>query len=77
MDYDLSNYPYNQVDDKLEVSPTGIIQLSLSRMRESRCSDYELAKYIADFLGMMMYKNKLIIDTEDIIRIKFKSKKSE
>jgi len=72
--HDLSNYPFQEIDSKYEINPKGIIQLSLSRLRESRCSDAELANYIARFLGIMMNKNNLIIDTEDCIVLSFKSK---
>jgi hypothetical protein len=69
---DLSHYPINMVDSKYEINPKGIIQLSLSRLRTSEYSDNELAEYIADFLGMVMSKNNLTIDTEPECFIKLR-----
>lgn len=60
-------YPVDTIDDKVIVSPEGTVQLALSKYRrDESLSDDKFAEYICELLGMIMEKNKLIINQKDV-----------
>ncbi|GHT09022.1 hypothetical protein FACS189426_06160 [Bacteroidia bacterium] len=63
---ELYKYPFCTIEGKSFINPKGIIQLSLSRLRDSKFSDAEIADYISNFLFIIMNKNKFDITTSNL-----------
>lgn len=58
--------PFNYVDNLLEITPEGVIQLAISTLRHSDSSDAEMAAYTCEMLSLIMQKNNRIIEAKKL-----------
>lgn len=61
----MENLPVYPVGLSLHILPQGIVQLAISTLRYSNCSDEEIAAYACNTLALILEKNNFVITKKE------------